>query len=167
MAACNYYLPSSFFFKKKWNVKETLVDFTCYFNSAIPRRLSGLPFSLPFCPLKHFTSLFYFCQTTLDSLFSVPSPAHLAELCSLTRGAKCFSLTFNSESAERHVRQPDWKLAVWKHRQTCTWTAVCMWIVASTRSLAAGSSLPFITLSVLMLPCATKQPRRSTRFSGM
>lgn len=38
--------------------EETLVDFTCYFNSAIPRRLPGLLSSLPFCALKHFTSLF-------------------------------------------------------------------------------------------------------------
>lgn len=58
----------------KMGREETLVDFTCYFNPAIPRRLPGLPFSLPFCPLKHFTSLFYFCQTTLDYF---PSPLPL------------------------------------------------------------------------------------------
>lgn len=49
------------------------------FHATLPR-LPHCPFSLPFRHMGHFLSLFYICNTTLDSLFSFPSSHSLSKV---------------------------------------------------------------------------------------
>lgn len=76
--------------------KEMVVSFALHCNSDGPfshfRFLSVFWTTLPlFIRLSDHFRLF---------LFSFPSLAHFGEMCSLERGAKSFSLTFNTESTE-------------------------------------------------------------------
>lgn len=137
-----------------------------------------LPFFLLVSRLKHFASLFTSVRPLQTLYFPFPL-THLAKSCSLQRGAKCFSLTFNMNpqrdiGVEENCPSTDSTQTVWRQAHTsdahclfmytfpqacvCLWVFVLLMRIPVLLSLAAGSSQPFIALSVLMLPCVTKQP---------